>query len=666
MALIRTFLILTATLMMLGGCQRPSAPVSGMVAPSQAEAESPTATPREEPTVKDVPVTALAEEKATAPEAPGDSAPTIDDIPTAVPNPETPPSVEAETQGSDLSTTPLLPAPAIESPAISSVRHRDLFNRVAMEYYPLRWIHDTEEAHVVNVMQEELELPMALRMAMGMSDGVWQETPALHKAIALVNTELEHRRVKALQSALQAQWPVYVSTDVAISDNLRSTAKAVLELGHAVHALYLQQLDPTALAVRAEIFADADPLAVQWVQRVGVPACMQWSTDPYCSPSPKFPPLDTGNEPATPDRFAESRTTMTDHLSTLLADEQLDASLHAYLEALHTAVTSHAAEAWDHAQAAWKKTRGPFELFIGIEALKDEAEKTAVTFLWGIEHTPTSPLIAALPGARQRIESALQTVAGAAYVPRQLPEGPYVRVVDVLFASGEEKVRPSTSMPNAGPLAYAEDGKRLVCANHLTARLPLFAQIARHVLPETQRELITADAAIANAVLEQFAIDFGPRVEANTPLADILRPALAAGIAQWMIPRLAQEKLLTPSQVASLRLTHVITLLHHLRQGPSDPAYAMAELQLTHLARQGGIKPEGEGLVVDLAALPAAYDVLVRELMRAASVTDEAERHALLKEYATLLPGPMRQVLARLTDLDGPRDVTFIYQPMMP
>lgn len=627
---------------LVGGCQRDAAPpavqavvaAEGETAAAAQAVEIPVAVPEPAP-AKDTAVVAPPSD-ATMESVAGAPAELPATVPAAIPAEQT--------------TTPLLPAPSVESPVVDSGRHRELFNRVAAEYYPLQWVRDVEEPHVINVLMDELDMPIPMREAFGMQGGAWEETSALRKAIDLIQSEVERRRVSALQTVLKAQAPAVITMNLAaLGEDVRPVVEALVPLGHRIHERAVQQLGAGASAVRRAVYEQGDDSAIQLLQRVGVPTCGAWSNDAYCSLLPTFPHFAAAQNAVVVDDAS-----LADQLKVIAGGDGLDAGIRQYLEAASSAFTSTDATAWTPADTAWKGARGPVEIVLG-----------PTTFVVGVDHAPTSPLIVALPNLRQKIEAALKGVAPEHYQPRQLQAGPYVRVIDVVLAAGDAKVTPlyTVTTPRLAEQVYADDGKRVVCANLLTARLPVITALTDAIAMEGTSARVTAEAVVTNAVLEQFAFDLGPRVEAQSPLAAELRMALASAIAQWMIPLLEQDTVVTADESSALLTTHVMTLLHQARQGEHDPAYNVAQLELTHLARQGALKRDGDRVVLDATVAHAAYGVLLRELLRTAASSDDATRQAMLRGYAALLPAGMQPILRRLPSLPPPRDVVFVYQP---
>lgn len=640
-------------LLLFGGCQRKdAAPVAAMA----MSAPAPVAAAEEGTPPAPIPEQSAASLETPSPEATA----TVESTATAFPPPPAAavPDATEGTTPTESTTTPLLPAPPGGPPALDSLQHRQLFNRVAVEYYPLQWVRDVDDPHVINIAMEEVGIPAPLRGAFGLREGSWEETPALRKAIDLVQQELERRRVAALQSALSAQFPVIISEAPVLANDVQPLASALLQWGYGVQELAIRQEGLAAFDVMRTVYEQADPQAIQWLQRVGIPHCAPWSEDPYCSLLSTFPRF----QPGTSDVMAE-RTVLGERLKTIAAREGLESSVRQYLEAVGNAMVGTDQGAWGAADVAWKAARGPIEIYVGGPA----APPGDWTFLVGVDHLPTNALIVALPELRQKIEADLKGIAPESYQPRQLSVGSYVRVIDVLLAAGSAKVSPwYTVAPEwLSSQVYADDGKRVVCANVLAGRVPLIAQLTKDVALTQHHAQVTPDAAIANAVLAQFAIDLGPRVDPTSALAYPLREALAETLAQWMIPMLVQEKVLMSDTAATMGVTHVMTLVHYLRQGPRDPRYHLAALQLTHLARQGALTREGERLHIDAAAIPRASLVLLRELARAAAQPDAAGRQALLQQYATLMPEPLQALLGQLSQLPLPRDVIFVYQPTL-
>ncbi|MBI2343653.1 MAG: hypothetical protein HYV02_04900 [Deltaproteobacteria bacterium] len=605
-------------------------------------------------------------------------------------------------------TTPLLPSPPSERPPQDSRRHRTLFNQVAALYVPLQWVRDVGTPHQVDIDAEELSLPDVLRPAFGLSSEGWSETTPVRQAITVVREELERRRVHALETTVARFHPVVESPAIKhLSAADQTAVKILATMGAHIDQLYARQLHDEGPTLVADIYAAGAPHALRLLQWQGLAACERMRAGDYCSLLPTFPTIRPGGtlwpetvssvllddlraREETPNPWLSFATVVSrDEDGTLqwtpfgrmegwhddlhqIAQRFDELAAVEGAEALREMATAFAAAfraetpfPFADAMAAWGRARGTIEVVAGPFATHADPWQTKgfFTFLLGVHDPDTAAtLVTAYPQLRQSLESRLSGLAPQQYAARTLGAASLVRPITVLAAAGDARGlgEPTYAMPPLDALIEAGEGKRLILRNVAAAVGPLYRQLADQLLAATDREDVTAEGILSNAVAEALVSDVGPQMARDLPLAETWKTLQREVIAQWAFAFFVQHQVIDERLAAQCTMTHLVSLMHRVRQSASP----VAAVQLTHLVRQGAVRLDAGEMVVDRSRLTPAYESLLREIIRVAARPESAEMATLINGYTTLLPGPIAQRLHALENVAMPQRLVVLFTPL--
>ncbi|GEM_PF-6586213 len=656
--------------------------------------------------------------------------PIVKPIPHVAPLPPSPPTASPPSPAivvpapvaADTSPVPLLPSPVAVQPIINSEWHRALFNRVVADFFPLRWVSDTESPHEIDVSLGELAIPTAARVWFGLPGDGWQETPALTAAIKIANDELESRRRAALQSALAAVRTVTLPVPRAqFSDGAWAALRELHELVSDVQAVFALQIDPQSMELMSEVYRRADPMELQVARRSGLPFCRASHEDSFCSLLPNFPraqpfalqwPANMSDELLQQwqqkDGASENNPLLSPWTVTTVGSDGAPAwtpfvdvpaaaqHLQRISEALERAAAVAGiddgakkqwlaqAAAWRLHQpfpfvasdAAWGQARGELECVLGLYDASNDPWRTkgAMTLLVGRVREVRPAWIAASEQQQQTWEDGVATLlAGSGYAKRVLAKISPTRLIDASIVAGDwQSHMPSdgaVTLPLVENLVRDGAGKRLVLANILEQNFPAVQAIAQRVLVANAQTLVRRDAALQGAVWRQMARNIGPL--ANTGAAALsgeqraLLQSLHADLVMlWGLKLLIDKQVITADAARAVATTHVAWLLQNLRRDASDPDATRAAIELAYLAQKGALVVQGAQLDVKSDGWSVLLEPLLKEVGRVLITNDRLAAQTLLTAYPAQLAPELLANLQRIAVTDIPLLVLPRYESL--
>ncbi len=242
---------------------------------------------------------------------------------------------------------------------------------------------------------------------------------------------------------------------------------------------------------------------------------------------------------------------------------------------------------------------------------------------------------------------------------RQLRPVGAVEVVNVVRFAGEFNAGIKTvaaSLPTDERILARKGARKQIYRNVLEAKFEAILQpLARAVLPQQDRALITREAFVNNVILHELSHTIGPETVAGT--AGTVRRALRdhhAAIEEAKadilgiqhLRYLRDQEIFTDEEVQECRATWLVGLLRGVRFGSAGPHGRAAALQLYVMMRDGGIEldaKKGE-FAVNPRKLEPAVARLVQELLKIQGTGDYGRAGALLQVSGQLAPGVVEAI----------------------
>jgi hypothetical protein len=268
-----------------------------------------------------------------------------------------------------------------------------------------------------------------------------------------------------------------------------------------------------------------------------------------------------------------------------------------------------------------------------------------------------------------------------------------IRVVDLVFSSGDARKAVQTiafNLPNDERVRAEKGAKKVLLRNVIETKFErIMRPIADRILDPAQLQYLSAEAFFNETLFHELSHSLGPalttiagrQVEVRVALGptystieEAKADVMGAYNVLYMIRRgeLASPRLgaprgqaaLRPQAPASLReellVSYFAGLFRSTRFGVAEAHGKGAALQINRYLEEGAARfdPQTGRFTVDLPALTAAIERLVRDLCLLQHRGDREEAAALLGRYGEV-SAPMRQALGQLDGI--PIDIRPIY-----
>jgi hypothetical protein len=331
------------------------------------------------------------------------------------------------------------------------------------------------------------------------------------------------------------------------------------------------------------------------------------------------------------------------------------------------------ADDYYESEKAWMELDSPIEVTIGpYEVYEDElkAAKTAFEAFVTIQDPEASRDLARfkdlLPDMERHlpIPDDLKTERGA--------ESP-IRVVDLVFSGGDTRAGVQTiafNLPNDERIRAEKGSKKVLLRNVMNAKYEsILKPIAAEVMNPAQLGLVTAEGFFNETLFHELAHGLGPAYVTGQPGVEVrqalesLYSSLEEGKADVMgaynILYMVDRGLFPDTFRDELLISYFAGLFRSVRFGTSAAHGRGAAVQLNWHLEHGGASQGDDGrFTVDLEALEASIEGLVREMCLIQAAGDKERAGDLLDGMGLVTP-PIEQALARLGSV--PVDIRPVY-----
>lgn len=325
---------------------------------------------------------------------------------------------------------------------------------------------------------------------------------------------------------------------------------------------------------------------------------------------------------------------------------------------------------------AWMDLTGPIEVVIGpYEVYEDNLfnyKAAFESFVTVVDRPETEKLAVYaqhLPAMEQNLP-----IPDEYKNPNRGTESP-IRVVQEIYTAGDARSGVQTAafnLPNDEYVREVKGSKKVLLKNVMDAKYETVGQpIARRVLHESQRDLLSFDAFFNHILFHELTHGLGPglvaqpngeRVEVRLLLKETysaLEEAKADVVGVWNILYAFDKGLLTSFNEQQLFATYAGMMFRSMRFG-IDQAHGKANaIQWNWMRERGAFLPAAGGTyVVDFPETRAALRDLATELLTIQATGDYARAQAFLAKYG-VSTAEMEGVISGLSDI--PVDITPVF-----
>lgn len=434
----------------------------------------------------------------------------------------------------------------------------------------------------------------SVRNQHGLSKSIlFADAATLQNQIAKVNKALEAKRQTALQASLNVRKVVSTTPDMSVLTVAeKEFIKRLLPSFPIFKKLEVLLKDPRGQQFQKSVATQGDQASVEQFKRTATNVCsyaLEESLAKYCSPVATFPnalpvmdglelnslvPMDLTPEDvevmskATDDpmynpymsaltavrRDSSEKTgwawtkitqdprykSLVDELVPVLKHAantpDLDVSLKAEIDAVVESMESDDPFSYYKWQELWaKQGTGNLEVIVGFEGGYSTMSKAtaAGAFISVVRPGEADLLKEHMIPLMGELEQDMASDIGPAYTARtNLKTDTVVRVVDVVASTAANPwVTLAFVGPDAGPAAQSGTVKRVILANHNTAKAQeILLPIAQQVLVQEQVNLVTEENFVMNGAAHEMYHPVGPRADAKLEDGTRIRDAVGGGV----------------------------------------------------------------------------------------------------------------------------------------